>query len=70
MLGVGAGFEGFEFGQGGVGAGNNGLADIDTAGLMFAESVEGLIDDPGGWGSAINDGEVALMDFPPLLHFA
>ena len=70
MLGVGAGFEGFEFGHGGVGAGNNGLADIDPAGLMFAESVEGLIDDPGGWGSAMDDGEVAFMDFPPLLHFA
>ena len=69
MLGVGAGFEGFKFGQGGVAAGNNGLADIDTAGLMFAESVEGLIDDPGGWGPAMDDGEVALMDFPPLLHF-
>ena len=69
MLGVGTGFEGSEFGQGRVAAGNNGLADIDTAGLMFAEPVEGLIDDPGGWGPAMDDGEVALMDFPPLLHF-
>ena len=70
MLGVGTGFEVFEFGHGGVGAGNNGLADIDTAGLMFAESVEGLIDDPGGWGSAMDDGEVAFMNFSALLHFA
>ena len=70
MLGVGAGFECFKFGQGGVAAGNNGLADIDTAGLMFSEPVEGLIDDPGGWGPAMDDGEVAFMNFSALLHFA
>ena len=70
MLRMGPGFEGSEFGHGGVGAGNDGLADIDTARLMFAESVEGLIDDPGGWGSAMNDGEVAFMNLPALLHLA
>ena len=70
VLRMGAGIEGFEFGHGGVGAGNNGLADIDQAGLMFAESVEGLIDDPGAGGTAMDNGEVAFMNFPALLHFA
>ena len=37
---------GFELGLGGVGAGNDRLAHIDLAGLMFAESVEGLVDQP------------------------
>ena len=70
MLRMGAGIEGFEFGHGGVGAGNDGLADINTARLMFAESVERLINDPGGGGSAMNNGEVTFMNFPALLHFA
>ncbi len=70
MFGVVAGAEGIEFSRGGIGAGNNGLADIDPAGLMFAESVEGLIDDSGFGGSAMNDGEVAFVNFPALLHFA
>ena len=37
-------FHGFVFGLGGVGAGDDCLADIDSAGLVFAEAVEGLID--------------------------
>ena len=37
-------FHGFVFGLGRVGAGDDRLADIDPAGLMFAEAVEGLID--------------------------
>ena len=41
---VGTCFESFELGLGGVGAWYDGLAHIDSAGLMFAESVEGLID--------------------------
>lgn len=39
MFGVGAVAEGLEFSRGGVSAGNDGLADIDPAGLMFAEPV-------------------------------
>ena len=37
---------GFELGLGGVGAGNDRLANIDLAGAMFAQSIERLIDDP------------------------
>ena len=37
-------FHGFVFGLRGVGAGDDCLADIDSAGLVFAEAVEGLID--------------------------
>ena len=36
---VDAGFEGLVFGLGRVGAGDDGLADIDSAGLVFSESV-------------------------------
>ena len=43
-VGVDAGFEGFVFGLGRVSAGDDGLADIDSAGLVFAEPVEGLVD--------------------------
>ena len=46
VVGVGSGTQGFEFCNGWVGAGNHGLADIDPAGLVFAESVQGLIDHP------------------------
>jgi len=38
-IGVAAGFEGFVLGLGRVGARDNGLADIDPAWLVFAESV-------------------------------
>ena len=38
--------EGFELGLGGVSPGDDRLAHIDLAGLMFAESVEGLVDQP------------------------
>ena len=41
---VDAGFEGFVFGLGRVSAGDDGLADVDSAGLVFAEPVEGLVD--------------------------
>ena len=44
-FGVGTCFEGFELGLGGVGAWYDGLAHIDSAGLVFAESVERLIDE-------------------------
>jgi len=36
---VDAGFEGLVFGLGRVGAGDDGLADVDPAWLMFAKSV-------------------------------
>ena len=36
---VDAGFEGFILGLGRVGAGDDGLANIDSAGLVFSESV-------------------------------
>ena len=36
-----AGAEGFEFSDGRVGAWDNGLADIDPAGLVFAEPIQG-----------------------------
>jgi hypothetical protein len=36
---VAAGFEGCVLGLGRVGARDNGLADIDSAGLVFSESV-------------------------------
>ena len=45
-LGVGSCGEGLELGLGGVSAGDDRLAHIDLAGLMFAESVERLIDQP------------------------
>jgi len=36
---------------------------------MFAESVEGLIDQTGFWGPTMNNGEVAFLNFTALLHF-
>lgn len=67
---MGPGAEGFEFGDRGVGAGNDGLADIDPTGLVFAEAVKGLVDDSGRWGAAMNNGLVGFMNFPALLHFS
>ena len=63
-------FEGFERGQGGVGARYNGLSHIDSAGLMFAESVEGLVDHAGTWRASVDEGEVAFLNFTALLHFS
>ena len=42
-FGVGTCFEGFVFGLGRVSARDHGLANIDSAGLVFAQSVERLI---------------------------
>jgi hypothetical protein len=67
---VDAGFEGFVFGLGRVGAWDHGLTDVDPAGLVFAEAVEGLIDDARFGGATVNEGQVGFMDFPALLHFA
>ena len=53
---VGTCFEGFELGLGGVGAWDDGLSHIDSAGLVFAESVEGLVDEARFWGPAMNKG--------------
>ena len=39
VVGVGTSTQGFEFGDRRVGAGHHGLADVDQAGLMFAEPV-------------------------------
>ena len=51
MFRVRAGAEGFEFGDSRVGAWDNGLADIDPAGLVFAEPIQGGVDgsDSGGF---------------------
>ena len=46
-FGMGTCFKGFELGLGGVGAWDDGLSHIDSAGLMLAESVEGLVDETG-----------------------
>ena len=62
-------FEGFELGLGGVGAWDDGLSHIDSAGLMFAESVEGLVDQAGIWGPTMNNGEIAFLNLTALLHF-
>ena len=70
VLGVGSGAEGFEFGQGRVGAGDHSLADIDPAGLVFAESIQRRIDDTGPRRPTVDDGKVSLLDFPALLHLA
>ena len=40
---VDAGFEGLVFGLGRVGAGDDGLADVDPAGLVFAEPIKRLV---------------------------
>jgi len=53
---VGTCFKGFELGLGGVGARYDGLAHIDSAGLMFAESVERLIDHAGTWRATVDKG--------------
>lgn len=70
MLGVDSGFEGTVVRLGGVGAGDNGLADIDPARLVFAEAVEGLVDLARGGRAAMDKGKVGFMDFAALLHFA
>ena len=68
-FGVGSCFEGYELGLGRISPRDNGLSDVDTAGLMFTEAVEGLIDQPGfGW-VTMDEGEVAFLNFPTLLHF-
>ena len=40
---VDAGFEGFVFGLGRVGAGDDGLADVDPARLVFSEPIKRLV---------------------------
>ena len=67
---MGTCIEGFELGLGGVGAWYDGLSHIDSAGLVFAESVERLVDQAGTWGLPMNKSEVRLMNFPTLLHFS
>ena len=67
---VGTCFEGFELGLGGVGAWYDGLAHIDLAGLMLAESVERLIDNPRFRWASMDEGEVTFLNFTSLLHFA
>ena len=67
--GVGTSFEGFELGLGGVGALDDGLSHIDSAGLVFAESVKRLIDQSGGRGATVDKGEVVFLNFTALLHF-
>ena len=44
---MGTCFEGFVIGLGGIGTWDDGLPHINSAGLMFAESVEGLVDQTG-----------------------
>ena len=67
---MGTCFEGFELGLCGIGAWDDGLSHIDSAGLVFAESVEGLVDQAKFRGPPMNKGEVRLMNFPTLLHFS
>ena len=68
-FGVGTYFEGLILGLCGVSALDNRLADVDATGLVFAEAVERLIDQPGfGW-VTMDEGEVAFLNFPTLLHF-
>jgi len=67
---MGTCFESFELGLGGVGAFDDGLPHINSAGLMFAESVEGFVDQARFWRTTMNKGEVRLMNFPTLLHFS
>jgi hypothetical protein len=38
--------------------------------LVFAEPVEGLVDQTGFRGPPMNKGDVRLMNFPTLLHFS
>ena len=67
---VGTCFEGFVFGLGGVGSWDDRLANIDLAGLVFAEPVERLIDHSRFGGSTMNKGEIGLMNLTTLLHFS
>ena len=67
---VGMCFERFVIGLGGIGTWDDGLSHIDSAGLVFAESVEGLVDQAKFRGPPMNKGEVRLMNFPTLLHFS
>ena len=46
VVGVGTGAQGFKFSESWVCAGDHGLADIDPTGLVFAKTVQGLIDHP------------------------
>ena len=55
--------------MGWVGAGNDSLPDINSAWLVFAKSVKGLVYDTGLRGLAMDEGQVGFMDFPALLHF-
>ena len=70
MFGVRPGSEGFEFGDCGVGAWDDRLADIDPAGLVFAESIQGGVNDSGFRRLSMNDGKVRLLNFSALLHLA
>ena len=70
MFGVVDRAEGSELGDSWVGAGNNGLADINFAGLVFTESVQRGIDDSGFRRFSMNNGKVGFLNFPALLHFA
>ena len=70
VFGVVTGPEGFEFGDRRVGPRHHGLANVDSAGLVFAEPVQGSVDNAGFGGSAVDNGEISFMDFPALLHFA
>ena len=56
-------------GLGGVGAWDDRLADIYLAGLVFAESVEWLIDQAAIGRATMNKGEVRFINLPALLHF-
>ena len=67
---MGTCFESFELGLGGIGAWYNGLPHIDSAGAMFAESVERLIDNPRFRWASMDEGEVTFLNFTSLLHFA
>jgi hypothetical protein len=67
---VGTCFEGFELGLGGIGTWDDGLPHIDPAGLMFAKSVEGLVDQAGTWRATVYKGEIAFLNFTSLLHFS
>ena len=69
-FGVVTRFEGFIFGLGGVGALDDCLSDVDSAGLVFAEPVERLIDQAGTWRATVYKGEIAFLNFTSLLHFS
>ena len=69
-VGVDAGFECFVLGLGRVGAWDHCLADVDPARLVFSEPIKGLVNLARFRGASMNEGEVAFMNFPALLHFA